>query len=150
MHLLWGTWLRTLHWWRKVGRDKRRKKPSTRQDSNPWTQEFCYKVVCSTAVLQPQSKCQKVTITFGAEYLMLGLNNEMILNVAGNARPSRRSRPTAGWTRPTTCWRRESELTSPPTEFRSAEILNDSRACIFTVAENNPLSIRLARWCLKR
>ena len=43
----WGTWLRTLHWWRKVGkhrekkikkkRERRRsKKPSTRRDSNLW------------------------------------------------------------------------------------------------------------------
>ena len=32
---LWGTWYRTLHWWRTVGKDRRRKKPSIRRDSNP-------------------------------------------------------------------------------------------------------------------
>ena len=45
--------LRTLHWRRKLGRDRRRKKPSTRA-SNPQPQEFCSTDVCSTAVLQPQ------------------------------------------------------------------------------------------------
>ena len=24
----WGTWLRTLHWWRKVGKDRRRRRPN--------------------------------------------------------------------------------------------------------------------------
>ena len=39
---------------KEVGRDRRRKKPSTRRNSNPRPQEFCSEVMCSTAVLQPQ------------------------------------------------------------------------------------------------
>ena len=32
----WGTWLRTLHWWRNINRDKRnRKKKNKGQDPNP-------------------------------------------------------------------------------------------------------------------
>ena len=44
----WGTWLRTLQWWRKVGKIVRRKKPSKKQDSNPWPPEYeaCALLLC--------------------------------------------------------------------------------------------------------
>ena len=48
-----GTWWRTFHLWRKVGR-YRRKKPSTRQLLNPQHHEFCSAGMCSTSALQPQ------------------------------------------------------------------------------------------------
>ena len=45
----WGTWLRTLYWRTKAGIDRRDKKTSTRQDSNPqppdyeaWALPLCY------------------------------------------------------------------------------------------------------------
>ena len=46
----WGTWLRTLRLWRKGGKErKRRKKPSTQQDSNrqPPDYETCALPLCS-------------------------------------------------------------------------------------------------------
>ena len=37
----WGTWLRKLHWWRKVGKDGRsRKKPQTKEKLNPRPPEY--------------------------------------------------------------------------------------------------------------
>ena len=51
LHLIEGPELRTHY--RKDRIDKRRKKPTTQQDSNPWPLEFCSAGECSTAMLQP-------------------------------------------------------------------------------------------------
>ena len=63
----WGTWLRTLHWWRKVGKEKRRKKLSIRQDSNPRPPHYeaCAIPLCynhspkDTSIINFQFLCHK-------------------------------------------------------------------------------------------
>ena len=55
----WGTWLRTLHWWRKVGRDREKKLKEEKEEEKaqrkvvfePTTSRF--RGVCSTAVKHP-------------------------------------------------------------------------------------------------
>ena len=52
----WGTWIRTLHWWRKVGKDgKKKKKAQHSAVFEPTTSRL--QCMCYTAVPQPCPKC---------------------------------------------------------------------------------------------
>ena len=48
----WGIWLRTLHWWRKVGRDRRNKKKKAQHPTVFEPKNFRLWGAGSTAVLQ--------------------------------------------------------------------------------------------------
>ena len=59
----WGTWLRTLYWWRKVGKDRRRREKS-QQLAGFIPKTSGLRGVCSTSALQTWL-CDLLTLLLG-------------------------------------------------------------------------------------